>query len=116
MEVEDAPANVSGRTALSEIHNDRSYGTPKSTSPDEVVIMQRGPRCKPETWSPYEFDRTDLLGSPKNRTPEKRQTRRVEVSSKLRRRLNLSFEETCEAGEEFGRRLRVLGRHKFADV
>lgn len=74
------------RNILSEVNE---IGPLKDASPDEMVIIQRGPRCKPETWSPFEFNSKDIL-STKDKTPEKVQHRRPEVSARLRRRLTLS--------------------------
>lgn len=73
------------RNILSEVNE---IGALKDASPDELVIIQRGPRCKPETWSPFNFDKDMLLS--RNKTPEKMYHRRPEVSARLRRRLTLS--------------------------
>lgn len=73
------------RPILSEVNE---IGSIKDASPDELVIIQRGPRCKPETWSPFEFHR-DCVQS-KDKTPDKTSHRRPEISARLKRRLTLS--------------------------
>ncbi|GJQ77269.1 hypothetical protein Trydic_g20694 [Trypoxylus dichotomus] len=84
------------RNILSEVNE---IGSVKDSSPDELVIIQRGPRCKPETWSPFEFNR-DIF-SAKDKTPEKTLHRRPEVSARLRRRLTLSPGKDDFIADEF---------------
>lgn len=87
MEVAPEENPTPRRSILSEVNDNSSS---KDASPDELVIIQRGPRYKPETWSPFEFNGDVLYGSSKDKTPEKISPRRPEVSARLRRRLTLS--------------------------
>lgn len=81
------------RGALSEINelteepDERSPN--KTTSPEEMLIAQRGPRRKPITWSPFDYDRTKLFVPPRDRTPEP-VVKKCEIHPRLRRRLVLS--------------------------
>lgn len=88
--------------------------TPKSTSPDEQIILQRGPRRKPLTWSPYEYDKTKMLGPPREWTPEKSPSPRPDISSKLRRRLVLTPDRIPEMGETIANRLRSFTKQREA--
>ncbi|KAG5882536.1 hypothetical protein JTB14_038147 [Gonioctena quinquepunctata] len=94
-EFEERIPRRSLRLVLTEI-NETSVvpndGTPnKSTSPDEMIIIQRGPRKKPLTWSPLEYNRSKILAPPREKTPEPVVHRhKCEINPRLRRRLVLS--------------------------
>lgn len=100
------------RLALSEINEiARSQNsTPrKSTNPDEMIIIQRGPRRKPITWSPVDYDRTKLLAPPREKTPEP-VPQKCEINPKLRRRLIMSpgKSPSQDLGEVIAKKLRSL--------
>ena len=84
-----------------------SFVTP-SASPDELIIQQRGPRQKPITWSPVDYNKIDLLSKPRDKTPERFPVK--EVNPRLRRRLALSpgKNPAREMGEHFKKKLRTL--------
>ncbi|KAL3266935.1 hypothetical protein HHI36_011085 [Cryptolaemus montrouzieri] len=116
MEVEEdqipLPRRSMRRLALSEI-NEASSTPTKSESPDERVIIQRGRRCKPITWSPLDYDRTKIMQKSCEKTPEKITTPRIElVSSRLRRRLIMSPTKTVaeDLGSHIAKKLRALER------
>lgn len=91
METEETPVprRPTRRFALSEVNE--SGGTPtKNSSPEERVIIQRGRRCKPITWSPLDFNRNQILQKSADKTPEKLISRTELISSRLKRRLILS--------------------------
>lgn len=90
-----APRRSLRRAALTELNETRPEDanlTPRSSSPDEFIIMQRGPRKKPITWSPVDYDKSKVLGPPRDVTPEPVDTGRSkpDINPKLRRRLALS--------------------------
>lgn len=75
-------------TEINEVAVESEERSPnKSTSPEEMLIAQRGPRRKPITWSPFDYDRTKL--PPRDKTPEPVQ-KKCEIHPRLRRRLVLS--------------------------
>lgn len=77
-------------TEINEITDEPNDRTPKKTaSPEEMLIAQRGPRRKPITWSPFDYDRTKLFIPPRDKTPEP-VTKKCEIHPRLRRRLILS--------------------------
>lgn len=80
------------RMALTELNDDlpETAITPQGASPDEMVILQRGRRKKPLTWSPIDYDKTKILGPPREVTPDKDMPSGPKLNSKLRRRLILS--------------------------
>lgn len=51
------------RLALSEINESAlEQSTPsKSTNVEELLVIQRGPRRKPITWSPVDYDRYFII-------------------------------------------------------
>lgn len=61
-EPENAPRR-SLRLALSELNQSAELqATPsKIVNAEEMLVIQRGPRKKPITWSPVEYDRYDSL-------------------------------------------------------
>lgn len=78
-------------TEINEVAGSPNASTPsKSTNPDEMIIIQRGPRRKPITWSPVEYDRSKLLGPSREKTPEPTPPKRSEINPRLRRRLVMS--------------------------
>lgn len=112
-----APRRSLRRVALTELNETvpEEPNTPKNSSPDEMVILQRGPRRKPVTWSPVDYDRDRVLGPPREVTPEpEKHTRRSELSSALRRRLALSpSKETSYAlGQVIAKKLKMLPKCK----
>lgn len=77
-------------TEINEVTEEYNERTPnKFTSPEEMLIAQRGPRKKPITWSPFDYDRTKLLLPPRDKTPEP-VSKKCEIHPRLRRRLILS--------------------------
>lgn len=92
-EVENDIPRRNLRFALSEINevaDEPDERTPnKSTSPDEMLIVQRGPRRKPVTWSPFDYDRSKLFIPSRDKTPEP-VSKKCEIHPRLRRRLVLS--------------------------
>ncbi|KAK9876680.1 hypothetical protein WA026_014058 [Henosepilachna vigintioctopunctata] len=114
MEVEEnqfpLPRRSMRRLALSEL-NEPSTTPTKSESPDERVIIQRGRRCKPITWSPLDYDRNKILQKSSEKTPDKAPTPRAElISSRLRRRLVMSPSKTSSAdlGSLIAKKLKSL--------
>lgn len=108
------PRRSMRREALTEINEDTQPRTPQATSPDEMVIIQRGPRKKPLTWSPYEYNRSQVLGPPRQLVTDTPIPRGPELNPKLKRRLIMSPEKKQrEMGELISKRLRSLCR--FAD-
>lgn len=81
---------------INEIAEESNERTPnKSTSPDEMLIAQRGPRRKPITWSPFDYDRTKLFIPSRDKTPEPEpSTKKCDINPRLRRRLILSPTKT----------------------
>lgn len=112
----DHPRRSSRRIALTELNDSPEEDTPKSASPDELVIIQRGPRRKPITWSPYENDKNNLLEPSGTKTPVKEPANRVEISSKLRRRLIFTPDKTSqkELGEFIAKKLKSLPNLKLS--
>lgn len=110
----DAPRRSLRRAALTELNETtpEEMQTPKSSSPDEMVILQRGPRRKPITWSPVDYGKTKILGPPRECTPEKVSTSRPELNSKLRRRLALSPSKNSSStlGQVIAKKLKSLPR------
>lgn len=107
----DAPRR-SLRLALTEITEAESYNTRtpvKSTSPDEMIIIQRGPRRKPIVWSPVEYDRRKILSQPREITPEK-VIKKCDINPRLRRRLTLSPTKngSQELGTTIAKRLKAM--------
>lgn len=97
------------RSALTELNETslESSETPRSASPDEMVILQRGPRRKPVTWSPIDFDKTKMLGPPREKTPERVTGRKI--NPKLRRRLTMSPEnEDSALGKVIAEKIKSL--------
>lgn len=99
MEEEQPEENVSPprrrslrRVALTELNDalPENPETIQAASPDEMVILQRGRRRKPITWSPVDYDKTKILGPPREITPEREMLSRPKLNPKLRRRLVLS--------------------------
>ncbi|XP_050511863.1 uncharacterized protein LOC126887954 [Diabrotica virgifera virgifera] len=77
------------RIALIEL-NEHIPDTPKSTNPEEMLVIQRGPRKKPITWSPVDYHKIgSLLAPSRDRTPEPVVTK-SEINPRLRRRLIMS--------------------------
>lgn len=75
-------------TEINEVAEEPGDRSPnKSTSPEEMLIAQRGPRRKPITWSPFDYDRIKLPH--REKTPEPVQ-KKCEIHPRLRRRLVLS--------------------------
>lgn len=111
--IENRPRRSLTRSALTELNETPEPETPKSTSPDEMVIIQRGPRCKPLTWSPYEYNKTNLLAPARDKTPEKITPSRPEINSKLRRRLVMSPEKCSqtELGEAIAKKLKLFSSY-----
>ncbi|CAG9762893.1 unnamed protein product [Ceutorhynchus assimilis] len=110
VEVENLPRR-SLRLALSEI-NERApeESTPsKTTNVEELLVLQRGPRKIPITWSPVEYNRTKLLGPPRDKTPEP-QPRKSDIHPRLRRRLIMSPEknQSQELGHFIAKKLKNL--------
>ncbi|XP_018320843.1 uncharacterized protein LOC108733968 [Agrilus planipennis] len=119
---ENIPRRSSRRSALTEIPPEQVVSTTPNIldssetpvpSPDELVIVQRGRRRKPVMWSPIDYNKTDLLGPSRDRTPEKI-PQRSEMSSKLRRRLVLSPDQDTSKQLErvLNMKLRSLPRYK----
>ncbi|KAK5643714.1 hypothetical protein RI129_007559 [Pyrocoelia pectoralis] len=107
---DDVPFPVLTRGALVPVVTNINTQTPENTkSPDEFIIQQRGRRCKPIVWSPIEYSKRDLLGTFREKTPEK-SVRRVEINSKLRRRLIMSPERnyTSSLGDTIAKKLKAL--------
>lgn len=107
------------RLALSEINEsaESSSGTStpnKSTSPDEMIIIQRGPRCKPITWSPVEYDRSNILQPSREKTPEPATRKKCEINPRLRRRLVMSPSKgpSQDLGLVIAKKLRSLKNEK----
>lgn len=100
------------RLALTELNESQELeSTPnKNSSPDEMVIIQRGPRRKPITWSPVDYNRTKILGPPRERTPEPVLPIRSELNPKLRRRLIMSPNKSPseDLGLVIAKKLRAL--------
>lgn len=80
------------RDALTDLNNSllETAKTPQSASPDEMVILQRGRRKKPLTWSPVDYGKAKILGPPREVTPDKEMPSGHKLNPKLRRRLVLS--------------------------
>jgi len=110
---EDAPRRQLRRVVLTPLETNVSEHTENDRTPtvsqDEFIIQQRGRRCKPITWSPVEYSKTDLLGPPREKTPE-RVAHRAEISSKLRRRLVMSpgRNPPSELGDAIAKKLRAM--------
>lgn len=100
------------RIALTERNESQEMlNTPnKNSSPDEMVIIQRGPRRKPITWSPVEYDRNKVLAPPREKTPEPVLPVRSELNPKLRRRLIMSPNKSPseDLGLVIAKKLRAL--------
>ncbi|KAF7273974.1 uncharacterized protein LOC143205213 [Rhynchophorus ferrugineus] len=100
----------SSRLALSEI-NDASKGqtTPnKNSNVEELLVIQRGPRKKPITWSPVEYDRSKLLAPPRETTPEPATVHKLDINPRLRKRLIMTPEKnpSQELGYFIAKRLK----------
>lgn len=81
--------------------------TPKSSSPDEMVIQQRGPRVIPATWSPVDCSKFNILEqSSRQKTPEKIPVR--DMKPGLRRRLTLSPVKYSAVNETVMKRIKSL--------
>lgn len=103
------------RAALTELNDilPESAETPKGASPDEMVILQRGPRRKPLTWSPVDYDKSKILGPPRATTPERERPTGPKLNAKLRRRLVLSPTKSsgsAELGRVIAEKIRSLPR------
>lgn len=99
-------------TEINELAESPNVSTPsKVTNPDEMIIIQRGPRKKPITWSPVEYDRSKLLlSSSREKTPEPTPPKRSDINPRLRRRLVLSPSKgpSQELGMIIAKKLRSL--------
>lgn len=99
-------------TELNETHPEDANQTPRGSSPDEFIIMQRGPRKKPITWSPVDYDKSKILGPPRDVTPEpvRNGGSKPDINPKLRRRLALSPSKGSNAtlGVVIAKKLRSL--------
>lgn len=93
------------RMALTELNDSlpESSETPKATSPDEMVILQRGRRRKPLTWSPVDYDKSKILGPPREVTPDREMPTGHRLNPKLRRRLVLSPGKNSNSGSTLGK-------------
>ncbi|CAH0561005.1 unnamed protein product [Brassicogethes aeneus] len=84
----------------------------KESSPDEMLIMQRGPRRKPITWSPVDYDKFVVFGGSRGeKTPEPVvvSPARPDMNPKIRRRLIMTPEKTSsDLGEVIAKKLRSL--------
>lgn len=96
----------SSRIALMEVNETvlTDENPNKTSSPDEMVIVQRGPRKKPITWSPLEYDKI-VLGVNREKTPEPVVT---PMNPKIRRRLVLTPDSSQELGEVIAKKLRSV--------
>ncbi|KAB0796605.1 hypothetical protein PPYR_10666 [Photinus pyralis] len=109
----EPPFRVLRRGTLTPVVTNIHAQTPESKlsakSPDEFIIQQRGRRCKPIVWSPVEYNKKDLFGPPRDKTPE-RVTRGVEINPKLRRRLVMSPDRnlTSSLGDAIAKKLKAL--------
>lgn len=122
MEEENTPRrSTRRRSALSEISPEeaaiRTSNVSEATdvrgstpSPDEMIIQQRGRRRKPITWSPLDYNKTNLLGPPRDKTPEPPSRQMTEARSKLRRRLIMSPVRGSQAplGQALTKKLKAL--------
>ncbi|GLV35415.1 hypothetical protein CBL_01435 [Carabus blaptoides fortunei] len=84
------------------MNNMDNQTTPKSSSPDEMVIQQRGPRVMPLTWSPVDCNKMNILAPPRDKTPERNPVK--ELRPRLRRRLTLSPVKGTNLNNSFGKR------------
>ncbi|KAK4886836.1 hypothetical protein RN001_003107 [Aquatica leii] len=109
----DPPFRDLRRGALTPVITNIDRFTPENqvtaASPDEFIIQQRGRRCKPITWSPVDYNKTDILGPPRDKTPD-RLTRGTEINSKLRRRLIMSPDRnhTNKLGDAIAKKLKAI--------
>lgn len=110
-----APRRSLRRAALTELNEsgpEEESQTPRRSSPDEFIIMQRGPRKKPITWSPVDYDKSKILGPPRDVTPEPvvNGGSKPDINPKLRRRLALSPSKGSNAalGVVIAKKLRSL--------
>ncbi|XP_066142330.1 uncharacterized protein [Euwallacea fornicatus] len=112
MEEEQNLPRRSLRLALSELNEAESEpSTPnKNVNIEELLIIQRGPRRKPITWSPVEYDRIRLLRPPKEKTPEPTTQRKPDIHPRLRKRLIMSPEKNAsqELGHFIAKKLKNL--------
>lgn len=84
-----------------------NQATPKSSSPDELVIQQRGPRVIPATWSPVDCKFNILAPSTRHQTPDKKPIR--DMKPGLRRRLTLSpVKTTPPVNDAVMKRIKML--------
>lgn len=104
------------RSALSELPDvPNEPATPnKAPSPDEQVIIQRGFRRKPLTWSPYDGNRTRLFGPPREKTPDpEKKPQKPDINVKLRRRLIMSSTDVA-MGEVIEKKLRSCRKARLS--
>ncbi|XP_030745792.1 uncharacterized protein LOC115874696 [Sitophilus oryzae] len=105
------------RLALSEINETSpDQNTPnKNSNVEELLVIQRGPRKKPITWSPVEYDRLKLLGPPREKTPEPVVVRKSDINPRLRRRLIMTPEKnpSQELGYFIAKKLKSLSQPKY---
>lgn len=116
---ENAPRRSLRRSVLAPLDNTATVlrnNTPGNTSSpqisaDEYIIEHRGRRKKPITWSPVDYNKLDVLGPPREKTPE-RVPQRPDISSKLRRRLTMSpvkdNSTTSPLGDSIAKKLKAL--------
>lgn len=102
----------SARLALTEIifNETITHETPnKNVSADEMIIIQRGPRRRPITWSPLE-EKTPR--SPQDiKKPTETLSKRPSLNPKLRRRLILSpSKNSSDLGSAIAKKLKALPR------
>lgn len=83
-----------------------NQSTPKSSSPDELVIQQRGPRVIPATWSPVDCKFNILTPSTRHQTPDKKPIR--DMKPGLRRRLTLSPVKTPPVNDAIMKRIKMI--------
>lgn len=112
---DELPDNTSQREVLTPVipnisdHVSEISKTPK-ISQDEFIIQQRGRRCKPITWSPVDYNKSDLLGKVREKTPEKFNSI-PEVNLKLRRRLIMSPGRSIPGlGDAIAKKLKLISR------
>ncbi|KAF2882096.1 hypothetical protein ILUMI_24099 [Ignelater luminosus] len=115
---ENAPRRSLRRAVLAPLDNtttvlpNNAPGNPSTPqiSADEYIIEHRGRRKKPITWSPVDYNKLDVLGPPRDKTPE-RVPQRPDISSKLRRRLTMSpvkDNSTSPLGDSIAKKLKAL--------
>lgn len=102
---------TSRRVALSELNESSDDSNSNITSPDEMVIVQRGPRRKPLTWSPFEYNTStskSFIVTNERTNVETPSPGRPELNLKLRRRLVMTPDKSPQLGEAIAKKLRAL--------